>query len=375
MTNIEMDEAAPIHPARARTPVGVRKKSSTGEKILFVILGLFVIVAGLALYTQLSPSYKEVPNTVAAGLKADRVNLLVIGIGGEGHPGGGINLADSILLVSLQPSTKKAALISIPRDFYLQMGHYGTHRLNDAHALGDNVGYPGGGPGMVIDQVKAITGQPINAYVRLDFKAFEKIIDDLGGVDIYVYRPFHDTLFKDTFQQGWQHMNGHRALQYARYRYVIGLEGNNFARELRQQQIMSAVRKKMQHLTPTQALKLAMSASSVSHYTKTNLSTPQMVQLYETFHDMNPANVRHVSLQPMTEIFMLTKINDSGEAVRPRNGDYGPIRTTIQNVFNDTRPVVTPGQIQLTDDGTPQPSMYAGDDTMMGKPKSASAPQ
>jgi hypothetical protein len=64
---------------------------------------------------------------------------------------------------------------------------------------------------------------------------------------------------------------------------------------------------------------------------------------------------------------MLTKISDSGEAVRPKNGDYGPIRSTIQNVFNDTRPVVTPSQIQLTDDGTPQPSLYAGDDTMMAK--------
>jgi LCP family protein required for cell wall assembly len=371
MTNMPIDDAASIPPARVRTPVGVRKKSSTGEKVLFAMLGLFVIIAALALYTQISPSYTEVPNTVAAGLKADRVNILVIGIGGDGHPGGGIDLADSILLVSLKPSQKKAALISIPRDFYLKIGHYGMHRLNDAHALGENAGYPGGGPGLTIDQVKAITGQPINAYIRLDFKAFEKIIDDLGGVDVYVYRPFHDQLFNDTFQQGWQHMNGHRALQYARYRYIIGLEGTNFARELRQQQIVSAIRKKMQNLTPAQALRLAMSASSVSHYTKTNLSTPQMVQLYNTFHDMNPANVRHVSLQPMTEIFMLTKINDSGEAVRPRNGDYGPIRATIQNVFNDTRPVVTPSAIQLTDDGTPQPSMYAGDDTLMARTTSA----
>jgi LCP family protein required for cell wall assembly len=367
-----MDDVAAIRSASVRTPVGIRKKSSTGEKILFVLLALFVIVAGLALYTQLSPSYTEVPNTVAAGLKNDRVNVLVIGIGGDGHPGGGIDLADSILLVSLKPSQKKAALISIPRDFYLKIGHYGMHRLNDAHALGENGGYPGGGPGLIIDQVKAITGQPINAYIRLDFKAFEKIIDGLGGVDIYVYRPFHDTLFNDTFQQGWQHMNGHRALQYARYRYVVGLEGTNFARELRQQQIVSAVRKKMQHLTPPQAMRLAMSASSASHYTKTNLSTPQMVELYNMFHDMNAANVRHVSLEPMTEIFMLTKINDSGEAVRPRNGDYGPIRTTIQNVFSDTRPVVTPNAIQLTDDGTPQPSMYAGDDTMVAKPARAS---
>jgi LCP family protein required for cell wall assembly len=359
-----MDDVAATSPSTFRKPVAIRKKSSRGEKILFALLGVFILIAAMALYTQFAPSYTEVPNTVAAGLKQDRVNLLIIGIGGDRHPGGGEDLADSILLVSLKPSTRQAALISIPRDFYLRIGRYGMHRLNDAHELGNNIGYPGQGVGMVADQVKQITGQPIHAFIRLDFAAFEKIIDDLGGVDIYVYRPFHDTLFKDSFQQGWQHMNGRRALQYARYRYVVGAEGNNFARELRQQQIVSAIREKMRHLSAQQALRVAMSTTTVSRYTRTNLTPPQMVSLYQTFHDMPPANVRHVSLAPVTEVFMLKTFTDSGEAVRPRGGDYRPLRTTIQNVFNDTHPIVTPVQIQLTDGGTPQPSQYAGDDTL-----------
>lgn len=363
-----MDDA--VRSVSFRQPLAIRKKSSRGEKILFTLLGIFVIIAALALYTQFAPSYKNVPNTVAAGLKRDRVNLLVIGIGGDRHPGGGEDLADSILLVSLKPSTKQAALISIPRDFYLRIGRYGMHRLNDAHELGENIGYPGHGPGMLVDQVSQITGQPVDAFIRLDFAAFEKIIDDLGGVDIYVYRPFHDTLFNDSFQQGWQHMNGRRALQYARYRYVVGAEGNNFARELRQQQIVSAIRTKLQHLSAQQALRLAMSAGAVSRYTTTNLTTPQMLQLYETFHDMPSTNVRHVSLAPVTEVFMLNTFTDSGQAVRPRGGDYGPLRRTIQTVFTDTRPIVTPVQIQLSDGVTPQPSQYPGDDTLT-PPKAA----
>lgn len=368
-----MDDAGAISPATSRKPVTIRTKSSRGEKVLFTLLGVFVLIAAMAFYTQVAPSYTEVPNTVAAGLKQDRVNLLVIGIGGDRHPGGGKDLAGSILLVSLKPSTKQAALISIPRDFYLRIDHYGMHRLNDAHELGNNIGYRGQGAGMVADQVAQISGQPVHAFIRLDFAAFEKIIDNLGGVDIYVYRPFRDTLFKDSFQQGWQHMNGRRALQYARYRYVVGAEGNNFARELRQQQIVSAIREKLRHLSAQQALRLAMSSTTVSRYTRTNLTPPQMAQLYQTFRDMPPANVRHVSLAPTTEVFMLKTFTDSGEAVRPRGGDYGPLRSTIQNVFNDKTPVVTRLQIPLTDGGTPQPSQYAGDDTLP-QPQPGAAP-
>jgi len=106
-----------------------------------------------------------------------------------------------------------------------------------------------------------------------------------------------------------------------------------------------------------------MSTTTVSRYTRTNLTPPQMV-LYQTFHDMPPTTVRHVSLAPVTEVFMLKTFTDSGEAVRPRGGNYAPLRSTIQNVFNDTRPIVTPLQIQLTDGGTPQPSQYSGDDTL-----------
>src|SRR4051794_41190418 len=92
MTHVSIDDAAPMRPARVRTAVGIRKKSSVGEKILFTLLALFVIIVGLALYTQLSPSYTEVPNTVAAGLKNYRVNLLGVGIGGRGQPGRGLRL-------------------------------------------------------------------------------------------------------------------------------------------------------------------------------------------------------------------------------------------------------------------------------------------
>jgi LCP family protein required for cell wall assembly len=271
------------------------------------------------------------------------------------------------MVVSLKPSTKQAALISIPRDLYVNVGRFGVHRINAAHDLGYKMGYRGGGPGLLAESVSAAIGQPIHAFARIDFKAFSKVIDDLGGIDVFVYRPFRDYLFNDMFEQGWQHMSGDRALRYARYRYVHGAEGNNFARELRQQQVVSAVKKKLQNLSAAQALRLFASATTVSKYTATNLGTGDMIELYRTFKDLPQGNLRHVSLAPLTEIFMVTTVGDTGEAVRPPGNNYARIQQATRDIFTDMRPLVNRDQIQLSDTTAPKPSDYVGDDSLQKK--------
>jgi LCP family protein required for cell wall assembly len=349
------------------TPPQPKPKSRVAEWILFGVFGLLVVIGAIALYTHFSPSYSRVPNTIADGWTHDRINLLVIGVAGDRRKDMGNDLADSILLVSLKPSTKQAALISLPRDLYVKIGRFGVHRLNAAHDIGAKVGYPGEGPGLLIDTVKDVTQQPVHAFVRIDFAAFEKLIDELGGVDIYVYRPFHDFLFNDEFKQGWQHMSGERALRYARYRYVHGAEGNNFARELRQQQVVTAVRDKIRNLNAQQALHLVGSLGSVSKYTTTNLTTPQMIKLYQTFHDIKPGAVRHVSLAPLTQIYNVTDPKDPGEAVRPASGNFAEIDGLIANVFSNMQPVLAHDQIPLADGVAPKPAAVAGDDTLRAK--------
>lgn len=345
-------------------PAKPPRRTTLLEVFLFGLFGLMLVVGGLAVYSHFRPGPDPAPNTVDLGMRQDRVNLLVIGVAGGRKSDLGNDLADAIMLVSLQPSAKKAAMISIPRDLYVNIGRFGVHRINAAHDIGSKVGYRGQGPGLLMDTLSGIIGQPIHGFVRIDFKAFAKVIDDLGGVDVYVYRPFRDFLFKDRFDQGWQHMNGDRALRYARYRYVHGAEGNNFARELRQQQVVSAVRKKLHDLSPQQALRLATTAMTVSKYTTTNLTPGQMLRLYETFHDMKPGSIRHVSLAPLTEVFMVTVKGDEGEAVRPKGGDFRPIRDMARTVFTDMRPIVNRDQIQLSDAEAPRPSEYKGDDSL-----------
>jgi LCP family protein required for cell wall assembly len=332
------------------TPKATRSQSFI-EKGLFALFGVLLVLAAIAIYTSYDPKHRIVPNTLDAGLKQDRVNIVFIGIGGDSHPGGGKDLADSIMLLSLKPSTKQAAVVSIPRDLWVHIGGYGTHRINYAHAIGNESGYPGEGPGLLCDTVSSVFGQPVNAFVRIDFSAFEKIVDDLGGVDVYCQRGFYDYLFRDGFAQGWRHLDGKRALAYARYRYVIGPEGDNFARELRQQQVINAVREKMQHVSPAAAMHVIQVATTLSKNTKTNLTTPQLVTLYRTFHDIQPQQVRHVSLKPFTELFEVTRLGEPGEAVRARTGDFRELQSVEKSIFASGNEIASPDQIQFA--GTP----------------------
>ena len=336
--------ATPLRPVYTTAK---RNGSRLTEWGLFAVVGVMVLVGALALYNEYAPKMKVVPNTVEAGFKANRINVLLIGVGGPTHPGEGKDLADAIMVLSLKPSTRQAALISIPRDLWVKIGHDGVHRINAAHAIGEENGYPGGGPQLLRETVEQVLGQPIHAYIRLDFSAFEKVIDQVGGIDIYVYRPFYDFLFKDQFNRGWQHMNGKRALRYARSRYILSAEGNNFARELRQQQVIAAIRDKVRNLSTQQALSLVGIAHTVSSYSDTNLTTQQMVELYSMYRGLTDDKLRHVSLAPFLEVFMVTNPSDPGEAVRPPTGAYQQIHIMARNVFNGERPIVTRDEIQL----------------------------
>ena len=338
-----------------------KKKKGPAEYLMFGFVVVLVAIVAIAAYAHFAPAMKEVPNRVSDGWKQDRINIVLIGIGGDTHPGEGKDLADSIIMASLKPSTGQVALISLPRDLYVPMDNgIGMQRLNAAHALGGRMGFKGQGPGFLVHTVEKTLNEPVHAYARIDFLAFEKVIDALGGVDVYVYRPFHDYLFNDGFEKGWHHLSGKRALRYARYRHIkASYEGNNFGRELRQQQVVDAIRDKVRNLDAASVMRLAKLAMNSSDYTSTNLTTPQMVELYSTFKNTQRADVRNVSLKKFTKIIKLTEPHLYGEAVAPPNNDYTKIRAMVKTVFNGRGPIVAPSEIQLTDVGAPPPAPVA----------------
>ena len=181
------------------------------------------------------------------------INILVLGKGGEGHTAP--NLTDTIMLSKINKESQNVSIISLPRDIWI-----------DSIKAKLNTAYYYGGFKMAGESVKEVTGQPVNYVVVVDFSLFKDLVDSIGGIDVEVENSFidekypiaglendlcgGDRLYKcryETIQftKGLQHMNGELALKFVRSRNAVGDEGTDLAREKRQQEVISAVRKKV----------------------------------------------------------------------------------------------------------------------------------
>ncbi len=189
---------------------------------------------------------------------------------------------DSMILLTVDPLSKTAGMLSIPRDMWVNIpGGYGYYKINQAYYFGELDKLPGGGPGLAMDTVEKFIGVPINYYAQIDFAAFEKFIDDLGGVEIDV--PAEITvgvMFESevTLKPGKQVLSGKVALGYARQRYT---DGGDVDRANRQQQVIMAIRDKILsiNMLPTLIAKAPDLYAQLSAGIKTNLTLDQVIQL------------------------------------------------------------------------------------------------
>ncbi len=116
-----------------------------------------------------------------SGLK-ERLNILLLG--SDSRSGDKYGHADTMILLTVDPISKTAGLLSIPRDLWVDIPGYGENRINQAYRLGEIKGHPGGGPALAIETIQANLGTPVHHYVLVDFAGFKQIIDILGGIEI-----------------------------------------------------------------------------------------------------------------------------------------------------------------------------------------------
>lgn len=174
------------------------------------------------------------------------INILLIGVGGQSHPGG--TLADSIMVASIDKKQKTVSLLSIPRDLYVTIPGGGKEKINAAHSFGEsNNQGKGGGPAVLKEVVSTTLGIPIHYFVRIDFEGFKKIIDSLGGVTVNVKTAINDPLYPDAQMKGYDPfsitagphtLDGKTALKYARSRETT----SDFDRARRQQEVIMAIK-------------------------------------------------------------------------------------------------------------------------------------
>ena len=100
--------------------------------------------------------------------------------------GEGPSRTDTMILFSLDPLTLTAGMLNIPRDLWVNIPGYGYGKINTAYYLGEANQLPGGGTGLAVKTVEQFLGVPINYYAQIDFSAFERFIDLIGGIELNI---------------------------------------------------------------------------------------------------------------------------------------------------------------------------------------------
>ncbi len=148
---------------------------------------------------------------------------------------------DTIMLVH-QPVNGPAALISIPRDSYVDIPGYGGNKINAAFAFG--------GPQLLVQTVEQLTGLTIDRYLEVGFGGVTDIVDAVGGVELCYAADVNDPYSTLVWEAGCHQVGGSTALAFSRMRYADPL--GDIGRTARQQQVVSAVAGKV--MTPSTVL-------------------------------------------------------------------------------------------------------------------------
>jgi LCP family protein required for cell wall assembly len=230
----------------------------------------------------------------------ERVNILAMGIDQRESEEGPWR-TDTMLVLTIDPVTMSAGMLSIPRDLWVPIPGYEEARINQAHFLGEAYDYPGGGPALAAETVQYNLGVPIDYYVRVNFTAFEKAVDLIGGIDIYVEEEIDDPTYPERDGPGYdplyipageQHMDGELALKYARTRHSMG---GDFDRAKRQQQVLLAVFEKATRLDmlPQLAPKIPSLWREIEDSVVTDLKLDQMIALANLAREIDPEDIRY----------------------------------------------------------------------------------
>lgn len=345
----------PLEPRQKRKKSWLRR---IFKLIILLLAALFVISFALsskAIFSQVTfgqalsklPGVSQIrgalgyDDEIITGEDKDRINFLLLGIGGAGHDGG--LLTDTIMLASVQLSTKRAVITSIPRDLYVKIPGNGYQRINNASAYGDLNNYPGGGSALMAKTIEETFGVPIHYYLRIDFVGFKKVIDTIGGVDIYITNGFTDNEYPTadygyetvTFEQRTEHMDGERALVYARSRHGDNGEGSDFARSKRQQQIIFAVKQKLLNLKMlTKPKQLFNVLEEIDNHTQTNITAWNFPELIGLVGDIDVRAIDHYVIDDGPGGLVKPIMTDGGAFVlAPKTGDLSELQEFMQNIF------------------------------------------
>ncbi|PIR07070.1 MAG: hypothetical protein COV55_01420 [Candidatus Komeilibacteria bacterium CG11_big_fil_rev_8_21_14_0_20_36_20] len=275
------------------------------------------------------------------GEKEDRINFVLLGMGGPGH--NGPYLTDTIIIVSFKPSTKEAGLISLPRDMIVPLHNNDYRKINSIYTIGQQSPDTTGGE-LLKEVVSKTLNMPIHYFAAVDFNGFVEIIDAIGGVEVTVDRSFTDNLFPTadykyqevSFQAGEQEMDGLTALRFARSRHGNNGEGSDFARIKRQQKIILAAKDKITSFnTLINPRKIISLFSLINKYTATDLEPWEAVKLIHLAKSLDTQNIAAYSIDDRPGGYLKAGIAlDGAYILQPVTGNFEQIQLLTHNILD-----------------------------------------
>lgn len=287
-----------------------------------------------------------------------RINILLMGKGGPEQKDGP-DLTDTIIVASIDPLADEAALLSIPRDFWVEQPGGGANtKINQvyynakqrvfnsySYSLRESSEAKNRAEQSGIDAMKTVVsetmGIPIHYYAMIDFAGFKKAIDTVGGVDINVTKEMavqeHMWLagtgsYNLNVGAGQQHFDGVRALAFARSRKTSAR--GDFARADRQRAVIVALKEKVLSIgTLANPVKVNQLLGDFSGQLVTDLSVNEMLRLYDLAKEISSDKIVSAGLDEFVGGDMI-----NGLSVQvPKAGlfDYTEIQNYVHNIMRD----------------------------------------
>ncbi|PKO12374.1 MAG: hypothetical protein CVU39_24405 [Chloroflexi bacterium HGW-Chloroflexi-10] len=231
-----------------------------------------------------------------------RVTILVMGLDYRDWEAGEVARTDTMMLLSLDPLSHTASIMSVPRDMWVNVPGFDYNKINTAYYLGEIYDLPGGGPALAMETVEQFLGVPISYYAQIDFMAFERFIDELKGIHITPTQNVTLAVIGSDYKQELiagetVTLPGNLALAYARARYT---EGGDFDRASRQQEVVLAIRDRILDYTmlPTLIAKAPILYQEIAAGIHTNLSFDEAFQLATFAINIDRSKIKTVVIDP-----------------------------------------------------------------------------
>ena len=327
--------------------------------VLLIVVGGFLFSQG---YFNLRKVFKgnaahaaslqaNVDPNLLKGEGDGRVNILLLGRGGDGHEAP--DLTDTIMLASIDPVNHTAELLSVPRDLWVTLPNAGSMKLNAAYETGKykylhkmdsssrNAKAIQAGFSTVDQTVEQVLGVPIHYNMMFDFQAFRQAVNTLGGVNVNVPEKLYDpTMAWENkgnpvlAQAGLQHFDGVHALIYVRSRET----SSDFARGERQRSVLLALKDKAVTLgTLSNPAKISGLISAFGDNVQTDFSLSDATRLYSIFKRINNGSVQSLDLDTPPHQYVTTGNINGQSVVMPKSGlgQYDDIQNYVRSSLQD----------------------------------------